>query len=462
EFENLYAIKQTDYLKSYIEHLNKLELDIDKKINKTSIENSKKNEIIELDSTNSRDTLDNKIIKKNITDHPKIIYVGTHKAKKENSSNILIDKKNTLTTNKKTAEDITDSSNQEQLNTVNIKTNAQLSKTKSASSSAIDIKKLNPLIKKTINIPEKKQGEYSQKSATIRNPSKFTSLPNTAITNSEIPFNKENELSYSYSIGNAEQSFKGVFIALSMIVLLLISGYFYTSYDDTSPATKIISNETTNKIPSITEHQNRKKSKNILAVSDAIIINKVEQFNANKIIEENGNTKKYITNTMKSTKSANNTTVDNNKELSKNNSTSTYSANISKNKNDITITLYTPITNEKISSLKAKTEDTSLTKNTVKPENEKKVNLISNSKQYKIQIQSNKNQNIDPSIISKEIIHIVVKGDTLWHIAKFYVKDPYRYPELARLSNIKNPDLIYPGNRVHIIQIFTNENIQNE
>ena len=52
------------------------------------------------------------------------------------------------------------------------------------------------------------------------------------------------------------------------------------------------------------------------------------------------------------------------------------------------------------------------------------------------------------------ITHIIVKGDTLWAIAKRYVKNPYLYPELARLSNIKNPDLIYPGNRVRIIQFI--------
>jgi len=57
-----------------------------------------------------------------------------------------------------------------------------------------------------------------------------------------------------------------------------------------------------------------------------------------------------------------------------------------------------------------------------------------------------------PRIIDTEIIHIVVKGDTLWHIAIKYVNDPYKYPELAKLSNIKNPDLIYPGNRVRIIK----------
>lgn len=50
-----------------------------------------------------------------------------------------------------------------------------------------------------------------------------------------------------------------------------------------------------------------------------------------------------------------------------------------------------------------------------------------------------------------EITHIVIKGDTLWHIAKHYLNNPFRYPELAQLSKIKNPDLIYPGNIVRII-----------
>ena len=47
--------------------------------------------------------------------------------------------------------------------------------------------------------------------------------------------------------------------------------------------------------------------------------------------------------------------------------------------------------------------------------------------------------------------YTVVKGDTLWHIARRYVNNPWRYPELARLSKIKNPDLIYPGQKVIVI-----------
>lgn len=60
---------------------------------------------------------------------------------------------------------------------------------------------------------------------------------------------------------------------------------------------------------------------------------------------------------------------------------------------------------------------------------------------------------VSPHARSEEIIHIVAKGDTLWDIAQRYIHDPYRYPELARLSNIKNPDLIYPGDRVRILII---------
>lgn len=57
---------------------------------------------------------------------------------------------------------------------------------------------------------------------------------------------------------------------------------------------------------------------------------------------------------------------------------------------------------------------------------------------------------------SRRLQHIVVKGDTLWSIAGRYINKPWRYPEIARLSNIDNPHLIYPGQRVIIILNYKN------
>lgn len=51
---------------------------------------------------------------------------------------------------------------------------------------------------------------------------------------------------------------------------------------------------------------------------------------------------------------------------------------------------------------------------------------------------------------SRIITHVVKKGDTLWDIAEHYVNDPFKYPEIAKLSEIENPDLIYPGEIVRI------------
>lgn len=43
--------------------------------------------------------------------------------------------------------------------------------------------------------------------------------------------------------------------------------------------------------------------------------------------------------------------------------------------------------------------------------------------------------------------HTVKKGDTLWDLAKFYLKDPFRWPEVfhANTDIVKNPHWIYPG-----------------
>lgn len=46
--------------------------------------------------------------------------------------------------------------------------------------------------------------------------------------------------------------------------------------------------------------------------------------------------------------------------------------------------------------------------------------------------------------------YTVVKGDTLWAIAKRYLGDGSKYKELATLNNIPNPNKIYPGQVVKL------------
>jgi spore coat assembly protein SafA len=53
-----------------------------------------------------------------------------------------------------------------------------------------------------------------------------------------------------------------------------------------------------------------------------------------------------------------------------------------------------------------------------------------------------------PKPTTTNIVHVVQKGDTLWGIAKRY--DVTLSALVAANPQIKNPNLIYPGNQVNI------------
>ncbi|AZK48788.1 LysM peptidoglycan-binding domain-containing protein [Paenibacillus lentus] len=46
--------------------------------------------------------------------------------------------------------------------------------------------------------------------------------------------------------------------------------------------------------------------------------------------------------------------------------------------------------------------------------------------------------------------HVVVKGETLWSICKKYLGNGAKYPEIAKLNGIKNPNIIHVGQVIRL------------
>lgn len=71
--------------------------------------------------------------------------------------------------------------------------------------------------------------------------------------------------------------------------------------------------------------------------------------------------------------------------------------------------------------------------------------------------------------LGDDVIHVVVKGDTLWDISETYLEDPFLWPQVWKLSGnkfIKNPHLIYPGDKIRIspdgVMVVCDEGVSDE
>lgn len=67
-----------------------------------------------------------------------------------------------------------------------------------------------------------------------------------------------------------------------------------------------------------------------------------------------------------------------------------------------------------------------------------------------LNVQRDATGNSDKGLKVQTSRYEVKAGDTLWSIAKQFLENPFRYPELAENSGIKNPDLIFPKDIVTI------------
>ena len=51
---------------------------------------------------------------------------------------------------------------------------------------------------------------------------------------------------------------------------------------------------------------------------------------------------------------------------------------------------------------------------------------------------------------AKAVSYLIKKGDTLWDLSSTYYRNPWLYPKIAKANGIRNPDLIFAGNRITI------------
>ena len=59
---------------------------------------------------------------------------------------------------------------------------------------------------------------------------------------------------------------------------------------------------------------------------------------------------------------------------------------------------------------------------------------------------------VGPAFAAEERIYTIKKGDTLWDLSQRFIDDPYYWPNVwAKNPEITNPHLIYPGQKIRIL-----------
>lgn len=257
---------------------------------------------------------------------------------------------------------------------------------------------------------------YSKTENTLSKRSDVSALKNTTTFSSG-----SKSSSQSSSQFEKDQSNFGIAIFFILLLLLPIGGiYYYLSEETASPYMYKKENLSTSTVKPL----NTNVPATNLADKEPPLIQKEATLIPEPVIKDKSATTDFLDET----------------DLIEN---SEYRADITQDENEITITIHQP----------APDKESHVTKSVITPlsvEEDIKDETVIDTAPVKSLPQEELDKTIAPAKIINEITHTVVKGDTLWAIAKKYVKDPFLYPELARLSNIKNPHRIYPGNRVRI------------